>query len=449
MRMKLLLTAALVGTLAAPAMADKPKPDDGPEKRIDLVDPKKPDVEPPEVKTRRDLDSVAELFSIGDGELGTTEDGLPLRDGNPPEFLQQQRVLQEGNRNRARVDQTSGSQGLASIQQSGNRNTASTTQSDTDTPPGSVPFSFPANVSVTTQTGDGNRARVEQYGSAGEKPYANRADIHQFAPEHFRPVTNDAYVSQYGNDNTLATITQGLDDSTAGIDNAASVYQTANDGSFVGINQARDGNEAIVHQSETGTEFPGFLRSSVEVQQVSGIGFGVGEANYAYIDQFNGVDLAIEVYQEQTGAGGPNDIYISQTGISNGIWVDQIGSDNYMDLDQSGLKNRIEASQDDNGQALSLWQDGVGNTFYSHQGEGDYNEILNARQTGELNLVSISQKGNENKVNDLYQGGFFNTMLLEQEGNRNTINASQADTVSFDVISVSQQGNGNVATTSQ
>ena len=438
MRTKLLVTAALAAALAMPAMADKGG--DGPEKLIELVDPKKPEITPPVVKTEDDLDSVRDLFSIDEGELG--------RDFEPTEFYQQQRVLQDGEYNYVAIDQTASGQGLASVAQKGDNNIAYTTQTDTDAPPGSaIPFSKPANISVTTQTGDGNYAVVDQYGDAHEKPYANRADIHQYAPEGYA-VSNDAYVLQQGNDNTLTTITQGSPDAIGGLNNSAYVIQTGNDGSFIGIAQANDGNEAIVHQTNTGFE-PDFLKSSVSLQQVSEPDFaGIGENNFAEIYQFDGYALTIEAYQENTG-GAANGMSISQTGWANGIWVDQIGAGNDMWIGQSGEFNRIESSQDGYDQSLELTQSGTYNTFYSHQGDehGQGNSII-AEQSGNYNLASVSQKGDYNEV-DLSQEGYLNTMLLEQHGDGNYINASQAAGTSFDVISVSQSGAYNAAHVSQ
>ncbi|MEL6323405.1 MAG: hypothetical protein AAFQ84_04145, partial [Pseudomonadota bacterium] len=301
MRTKLLVTAAIAGMLAMPAMADKPA--EGPEKRVDLVEPKPPEPGEPNVKTEDDLDSVLELFSIEEGDIGTRFD--------PAEFYQQQRVDQNGDDNAATIDQTAGSQGLASIQQNGNNNYATTYQSDSDTPPGAVPFAFPANISVTTQTGDGNVAYVEQWGNAGEKPFANRADIHQFSFDGAPDDANFATVFQQGNDATLATITQGDDDGIGGLFNDANIIQTGNDGSFVGIAQSRDGNSANVVQSNTGLE-PDAISSSVSVQQVSDFGgFGFGEANIADIYQHDGISLTTEVLQTNDGTGaGPNAVYI-------------------------------------------------------------------------------------------------------------------------------------------
>ena len=288
MKLKLLASAALAASVAFGAAAD--------------ISEKKFDFERMEGK---EIASQAELEGLF---AGNTTD-------HPGRFLQESRILQDGRRNDAYVDQAYSDEGLAQIRQQGRRNTASVYQGDFK--PTAAPFQNPTNIAVIDQDGGNNNADTYQDYLRGPEP-TNIVEIHQVSDRSLSAADgNYATSEQYGSGNSVLINQAGNDYYSGAVRSEAVAYQNG-DNHVSAIDQRGADNVAVSWQEGEGN-------NSLILQD----GYG-GDANFAAVEQF----------------GDYNDGYIKQTGEGNTALIAQYSNENIGNIDQYGWGNDATITQE-------------------------------------------------------------------------------------------------------
>lgn len=284
-----------------------------------------------------------------------------------PSFDNSAIITQDGNRNRADVDQAVGGlingHALADITQNGNRNEADVTQREFA---GGVSGEF---ANETTVIQNANRAdavvdQIQDYGSQGN----NRARVIQ------RTDRADAEVQQRGNRNLAV------------------------------VRQLAPSFEPVATVQQNGD------RNTARIDQRSNLGtVNVTQGTYSDV-----AALSPEAFQntaEIDSDGNDPMINVSQTGASNEAYVTEAGSLGTIDVTSNGSFNTVNVEQyNANGDIDILSTAGSGiNVVNARQNVGDDSSSINVLQTGYNGHVLAEQS-------DTLGGGGQNSILIEQSG---------------------------------
>lgn len=293
------------------------------------------------------------------------------------------------------------------------------------------------NRSFLDQEGDGNQALITQVGSS------NKAGGSEGSPSDVAGLrilqdgnnnsltieqtgvsfagTRGAGIDQIGNRNVLSILDQGSNDrvnqvqQTANVANAtattnsAQIDQDANS-SVRRINQIYTGDGITVDQRNLVTITQNGSWNAVGTGGVDSTGGGIlqdGHSNTAAVTQRRG---RLGLLDQE---GLSNSATIIQDGGTGGtqpeiVTVQQTGNDNIVNLTQTGVGNLVSL--------LQQWEDSNLATITQ---TGSTNVVTTVDQDGGDNVLTLVQNGNGNQVLRVEQDGGSNTANLDFQGNDN------------------------------